>query len=73
MNNLPKVVTQRRLEQDLNSQPKSVGLAVKVGDHRALSLHSSNEPCGLPWCLRHDDSTRNVDICIIIRPHRSTV
>jgi len=39
---------------------------LRVGGHRALSLHSSNEPGELSRWLCHDDSTINIVIVIII-------
>ena len=41
-------------------------LGPKVGGHLALLLHSSREPGELSQCSKHDDSTINIDVVIII-------
>ena len=41
-------------------------LGPKVGGHLALLLHSSREPGELSQCSKHDDSTINIVLVIII-------
>ena len=41
-------------------------LGPKVGGHLALLLHSSREPVELSQCSKHDDSTINIFVVIII-------
>jgi len=41
-------------------------LGPKVGGHLALLLHSSREPGELSQCSKHDDSTINIVVVIII-------
>ena len=41
-------------------------LRPKVGGHLALLLHSSREPGELSQYSKHDDSTINIDVVIII-------
>jgi len=48
----------------VDSQPKSVGLVLKVGSHLALSLHSSSEPSELSQWPCRDDSSIDIDISI---------
>ena len=43
-------------------------LGPKVGGHLALLLHSSRDPGELSQCSKHDDSTINIVVVIIIRP-----